>query len=137
MWTPIEALSLFAGATWLHTSVEKLPYSPEWSASAGLTWRFLKNFKLSADFVYMGKMAAADGFERTFYAERDSANNVMLPSTVLLNAKLSYNFELPSLKLRQCEIFIAGENLTDRRYYYQPGYPMPGVGAMIGLQTGF
>ena len=136
-WSPIETLSLFAGATWLHTSVDSLPYSPEWSASAGVTWRFLENFKLSVDFVYMDKMASADGFGRTFTQAEDSSNNPLLPSAVLLNAKLSYTFSLPALRLRQAEIFIAGENLTDRRYYYQPGYPMSGIGAMIGLKAGF
>jgi iron complex outermembrane receptor protein len=136
-WTPFETLSFFAGATWLHSSVDGLPYSPEWSASTGLTWRFFKNFRFSADLVYMDKMASADGFGRTFSAESDSARNPLLPSVVLLNAKLAYTFELPSLKLRQGEIFIAGENLTDRRYYYQPGYVMPGIGGMIGVKVGF
>jgi iron complex outermembrane receptor protein len=29
---------------------------------------------------------------------------------------------------------VAGENLTDADYEYQPGYSMPGINGMIGLQ---
>ena len=31
------------------------------------------------------------------------------------------------------EVFIALENLGDRRYAYRPGYPMPGLTGQIGL----
>ena len=35
------------------------------------------------------------------------------------------------------EVFLAAENLTDERYEYRPGYPMPGINAMAGLNWSF
>jgi iron complex outermembrane receptor protein len=132
-WAPTDALTLFAGGTWLRTSSDLLPFTPEWTASAGATWRFFDKFRLSVDFVYQDRMTSSGGFARA----SNATEGPLLPAVVLVNARLAYTFSLPSIKLRRGEIFIAGENLADRKYYYQPGYPLPGLSAMIGLKAAF
>jgi len=51
-----------------------------------------------------------------------------------VNTRLSY--PLPSLG-KKGEIFIAGENLFNRKYAYQAGYPMPGINGRIGVTASF
>jgi iron complex outermembrane receptor protein len=60
------------------------------------------------------------------------------PDTVgahfLLNARLARRFAWGSTGAHRAEAYIAGENLTDRRFSYQPGYPIPGINGMLGLR---
>jgi outer membrane receptor protein involved in Fe transport len=35
------------------------------------------------------------------------------------------------------EVYVAGENLTDKNYEYRPNYPMPGINGMLGVQLRF
>ncbi len=46
---PLKNLALFGGVTYLESDPSDLPYAPEFTASAGLNWPFLKHFKLSLD----------------------------------------------------------------------------------------
>jgi len=32
------------------------------------------------------------------------------------------------------EVFVAGENLTDREFAYTPGYPIPGLNGLVGVR---
>ena len=135
-WAPTKDLSFFAGATWLHCSVDEMPYTPEWTASAGMVWRFLENFKLCVDMLFQDRMhVSPDAFGRTETAA--SATNPSVPSVFLLNARIVHEFALPSLGIKSGEIFLAVENITDRKYCYRPGYPLPGIGGMLGLALQF
>ncbi|MDR2844482.1 MAG: hypothetical protein LBV28_00105, partial [Puniceicoccales bacterium] len=135
-WTPSAHLSFFVGATWLHTSVAGMPYAPEWSASAGFTWRFLKNFRLSVDATFQDRMFVNpdNAFDRA--AATNLAANPKVGSSLLFNAKLAYEFDLQVTRTRN-EVFVALENITDRKYYYRPGYPLAGFGATLGVKVGF
>ncbi|MDR0536040.1 MAG: TonB-dependent receptor plug domain-containing protein [Puniceicoccales bacterium] len=139
---PADDLSLFAGGTWLDSSVEGLPYAPEWSASAGFSWKFLRHFRLGVDLSYQDTMRISEGFGRVVTAYGAAASNRRVPAILLLNARLSYAFTLHAARLRQCEVFLAGENLLDRTYYYGADgtgklYPMPGAGVLLGLRATF
>ncbi|MDR2863190.1 MAG: TonB-dependent receptor plug domain-containing protein [Puniceicoccales bacterium] len=136
-WTPFADLSFFAGATWLHTSVKGMPYAPEWSASAGVTWRFLKNFRLSVDVTFQDHMYVNpdNAFDRA--AATNLANNPQVKSALVLNAKVAYEFDFTLWVKAHGEVFLAFENVTDHRYYYRPGYPLPGFGGMLGVKFGF
>ncbi|MDR2512386.1 MAG: TonB-dependent receptor [Puniceicoccales bacterium] len=135
-WAATQNLSFFVGATWLHCSVDEMPYAPEWTASAGVVWRFLENFKLCVDMLFQDKMhVSPDAFGRTQTAA--STSNPSVTSAFLLNAKLVYEFALPSLGIRAGEVFLAADNITDRKYHYRPGYPLPGIGGMLGLTLHF
>lgn len=53
---------------------------------------------------------------------------------LLFNAKVSYSFPIDQVDMK---VFVAGENLTNQDYEYKPGYPMPGISGMLGLEITF
>ncbi|MDR3229521.1 MAG: TonB-dependent receptor plug domain-containing protein [Puniceicoccales bacterium] len=140
-YSPIRDLSLFAGATWLRSKSDPypLPFAPKWSASAGFTWRFLENFRFSVDATWRDSMLNMDGTRMPSAAATAPAalQAAHVSPFFLLNARLAYEFALPAFGIKSGEVFIAGENLTDTNYYYRPGYPMPGIGGMVGLKARF
>jgi outer membrane cobalamin receptor len=125
---PTNDLSLFFGVTYLDTEPVDLPYAPEVTFSSGANWRFLKAFQLSLDCQYLDKMFVDSQARR-----KNAENTLTVDSYFLVNGKLSYRFDVPSLK-SQVEVYLAGENLTDEDYEYYPGYPMPGVTGMVGVR---
>ena len=133
--TPFETLSLFAGLAYVHTTPSYLPYSPKWTLSAGANWRFLERFQLNVDALYRDKMYT-DSWSRAVPA-LGNVEYAKVGGTFLLNAKLSYFFELPSIHLERGEIFIAAENITNTVYEYAPGYRMPGATIMAGFSLTF
>ncbi len=52
-------------------------------------------------------------------------------SYALLNSKISYTFN------KNFDVFVKGENLTDRKYYINYGYPMPRFIAFGGINLHF
>ena len=129
--TPVRDLALFGGFTVLNSNPGDLPYAPQWSASAGASYRFLQRFRLSVDSQYVGNQTALS-------RDRDinAINTSQISSYFLVNARLSYDFALPSWRLHG-QIFVAGQNLTDAAYQQQPGYPMPGINGMGGVKLEF
>ncbi len=47
----------------------------------------------------------------------------------LLNARIAYAVS------NQVEVFVVGENLTDTDYEFRPGYPLPGISGMAGIEV--
>jgi outer membrane cobalamin receptor len=132
-WTPLDVLSLFAGATHLFDqSPDNLPYAPNWSASAGFNYRFFRNFKLSADALYVDNQYTANNRTANFGGSSIAAVSAFF----LLNAKLAWEFTSKELGAKG-DIFIAGENLTNESYAFKKDYPMPGTTAMVGLDLKF
>ena len=131
--TPTEDLSLFAGAAFLETDPHTMPFAPRWTLSTGVNWRFLEDFQISADALYRSSMYT-DSWARTAAVpdDRDSVTDLFL-----LNAKLSYFFEYEDALLKEGEVFVALENITDRSYEYSPGYRMPGITWTVGLTLNF
>jgi iron complex outermembrane receptor protein len=128
---PLDNLSLFTGLTYLDTDPSDLPYAPEWTLSAGLIWQLLKNFKLNLDCEYIDEMFVDSQLRNT-----TAENTRTVNSHFLLNGKLSYAFTSGRSAFKG-EVFLAGENLTDTDYEYQPGYPMPGITGMVGVNFKF
>ncbi len=128
---PLKTLSVFGGVTYLETDPSDLPYAPKFTTSAGLNWKFLERFKLSIDCQYVDNFATGSQARRL-----NTFNTQEVGSYFLLNAKLGYLFDLTEWGARG-EIYVAGENLTDTSYEYQPGYPMPGANGMVGVQFQF
>jgi len=129
--TPTRDLAFFAGVTYLDADPGTLPYVPEWSASGGVTYRFLEHFRISFDTVYLDKQ-----FVTSWGRSTTAVNTTEVGGYVLVNAKLTYDFELPAWKTRG-QIFLAGENLTDTSYEQKYGYPMPGINGMVGFKFHF
>jgi len=132
-WSPLDVLALFAGATHLFDqSPDNLPYAPDWSASAGFNYRFFRNFKLSADVLYVDNQYTANN--RT--AGYGGSSIAAVGAYLLVNAKLGWEFRLETNGAKG-EIYIAGENLTDESYAYKKDYPMPGITGMAGVSLQF
>ena len=132
-YSPTETLSMFVGGTWIpDRAPTNLPYAPEWSASAGLNWRFLNAFRLSLDALWQARQYTAN----TRVPEYGGSSIAEVGGFFLLNGKLSWDFKVRSPGLSG-EIFLAGENLTDANYAYKKDYPMPGIAAMVGVNLKF
>ncbi|GLI35402.1 TonB-dependent receptor [Desulforhabdus amnigena] len=129
--SPLRDLSFFAGATYLNSDPDDLPYAPEWSASFGANYRFLKHFQASIDASYVDNY-----FVTSRARKKDTVNLDKVDSYCLLNAKLTYDFTLPYRDLHG-QFFVAGENLTDTDYEQKKGYPMPGISGMSGIKLWF
>lgn len=128
---PFNSFSLFAGATYLRSDPEELPYTPETTLTAGLNWSFLPNAMLSLDAQRVSGMFAGPR------VRRDGVTNVnRVDSYYLFNGRVSYTFQIASGKA-EGEVFLAGENLTDESYEYRPNYPMPGINGMLGMDLRF
>ena len=128
--TPVRDFSLFGGFTVLKVDPSDLPYAPQWTASAGASYRFLPHFRLSVDSQYVGNQNALTlGPTPAFSTSRISAYS-------LVNARLSYDFSLPSWRLHG-QIFVSGQNLANAHYQQQYGYPMPGINGMGGVRVSF
>lgn len=121
-WNP--AWSSFAAVTLLTSSLADLPYAPKRALAAGITWRE-GAWRVSGDAQAQGAMfvlnkARADG----------APNTARVGGFAVLNLRAAY--ALPVLGPRG-EVFVALENLADRRYAYRPGYPMPGRSGQVGF----
>ena len=131
--TPTDELSLFAGAAYLSTDPGKMPFSPEWTVSAGVNWRFLEQFQIAADMLYRSAMYT-ETWGRTATPVTDYGR---VSDMVVANAKLSYFFAYDRLCLEESEVFVAVENLTNTKYEYSPGYEMPGTTFTVGFVLNF
>jgi len=131
--TPTPDLTAFAGATWMaDRSPDNIPYAPEWSASAGMNWRFLGQFRLSLDALWQAGQYVAN----TRVAEYGGSSIARVGEVFLLNGKIAWDFPFRLPKL-DGELFLAGENLTDEDYAYKKDYPMPGITGMVGVNLKF
>ncbi len=118
------AWSSFAGVTLLDSTLADLPYAPKRALAAGITWRD-GAWRVSGDAQAQSAMfvlnkARADG----------APNTAQVGGFAVLNLRAAY--ALPVLGPRG-EVFVALENLADRRYAYRPGYPMPGRSGQVGI----
>jgi iron complex outermembrane receptor protein len=129
--TPLRDLAFFAGATYLDSDPDDLPYAPEWSASFGVNYRFLKHFQASIDALFVD-----DHFVTSRGRQENTVNVDTVDFYFLLNAKLTYDFTIPYGNMR-AQLFAAGENLTDADYEQKKGYPMPGINGMGGIKLWF
>jgi outer membrane cobalamin receptor len=124
---PTDYLSLFSGITFLDPNPSDLPYAPDTTFSVGLNWKFLEHFRLNLDCSYLSNMYVNSQARR-----KGDTNANQVDSYFLANTKLSYAF-IPESGKYLAEFFIAGENITNEHYEYLPGYPMPGITFMAGM----
>lgn len=124
---PVSGLSVFGGFTYLDTDPSDLPYSPKWTFSTGINYRFLERFLLSMDTQYMD-----DQFVTSRARQKGTINVDRVGSYFLVNGKLSYDLILPGSNT-DCQVFLAAENLTNTDYEQKKGYPMPDLSLMLGF----
>ena len=142
---PLKDMELFAGATWLRARArggdgieqDHMPYTPGFQAQAGFSWLFLEHikFRLDAQYlrdVYAATSARSGNFNFTMLTDQNK-----LKDFVVVNGRLGYLFDLKQLSLQGSEIYVAVNNIFNRHYEYDKGYPMPGVTAFAGLTLKF
>jgi iron complex outermembrane receptor protein len=124
-----EGLAVFMGASLLRADPAGLPYAPESTFTGGLNWRIARGWFLSTDATYTSAM-------QVYSAGRSvgAANPVRVGPQFLLNARLARRFAWGTGGTDRGELYLSGENLTDRRFTYTPGYPLPGINWMLGLR---
>ncbi len=119
---PHRTLDLLVGGTCARSDPEDLPFAPRWTAVSGATWTPAPAWRVSLD------------------AQRLGSRYVWDPRFPEEAARVDGFFLLHGRVARKCgpgEVFLAVENLTDTSYAYRPGYPMPGINAMLGLSLSF
>ncbi|MBR1920412.1 MAG: TonB-dependent receptor plug domain-containing protein, partial [Kiritimatiellae bacterium] len=127
--TPTDDLALYAGAT--YTTAETHPVSrlPEATGVVGASWRFLTFLHLDADAEYSSSMHAYT----TRSADPEDLSKV--PCFWTANVRLACN--LAAFSPLDGEIYVAGENVFNRKYEYFPGYEMPGAMVYVGCKLRF
>lgn len=122
---PDPRLSLFAGYTWLQAEPRDLPNAPEHSASFGANWQVRPHWRVSVDGQYLS--AQWSGNSRF-------PGRIRLDGFFLLNARCQWDVA-PDTWRERVVLFLELENLTDNRYEYRPGYPMPGITVWAGARV--
>jgi outer membrane cobalamin receptor len=122
-------LKLFAGATLLRADPAGLPYVPERTFNAGLNWSPLPGWQVSVDAAYVSAMRIA-----SLGRSSTAANPRSVGAQAAVNARLARRFAVGPGGRTRLEVFVAGENLTDRDFAYNPGYPIPGLNGLVGLR---
>ncbi len=134
-----DTVELFTGVTWYTNltatdengnTAEKMPFTPDFSMSAGFRWVFLENFHLAGDFrllheLYTGGLGLSSSF-------MEPAEDSKLKDIYLLNLRLGYSFKKEKWRLSDSELFVSVNNVFDYQYEYYAGYVMPGITYMIG-----
>jgi len=127
-WSPGRKVALFAGATWLETDRE-VPYAPKWTASAGFNVNPSPQVRLNLDAAYVGDRLVGSWGRALDFAAFEEAE-----AYFVANLRFAYLWESGAMPL---ELYVFVENLTDEDYEMKAGYPMPGIGARIGINVRF
>ncbi|MDR1624933.1 MAG: TonB-dependent receptor plug domain-containing protein [Spirochaetia bacterium] len=142
--TPVEGLEVFAGGTWLAAKakgqngkeVTKLPYTPELSASAGLSWTLFGHIRLSGDYQYLRGVYTGD-LMKTQGSFSDPSIIAKLDDQHLVNLRLACSFDYEPWNIARGEVFFSLNNLLNRKYEYYLIYEMPGIAFMAGADIKF
>ncbi len=119
---------LFVAITLLDPDIDTLPYTPDEAATLGVNGKIGK-VSLAVDAQYQSKTLSLS-------RDRNAAatNTEEVGSFTVVNARAAY--PVPALGERG-ELFLAVDNLFDSDYSYQPGYPMAGTSAQVGVSASF
>ncbi|MDD2763199.1 MAG: TonB-dependent receptor [Opitutaceae bacterium] len=123
---PGRNLALFAGLSLLRASIDDLPYAPKHSLSGGFNWRFASDWFLRIDGEYTAAMHVLSEARSA-----GTANPTKVGARFLLNARLARRFAWGAHRV---EVYLSGENLTDRNFAYRPGYPIAGASFLAGVR---
>ncbi|MDR2494165.1 MAG: TonB-dependent receptor plug domain-containing protein [Spirochaetaceae bacterium] len=145
--TPLEDLNLFAGGSWMTVrargedgvEVDKMPFTPDLSASVGFSWRlscfkvqYLENVTVSGDYRYLGGVYAATALQFSAgFINSDETSR--LDDQHLVRLRLAYEMSYRKWRIHKAEAYINMDNLLNQTYEYWPGYRLPGITVMAGL----
>ncbi len=128
VFSPTKNLNLFIGGTYNESEPRDVPNLPEWTFSAGLTYKPHDRWILNIDAQYVDRQYILN--------PRFSPDQVSIEEYLLLHGRLAYQYTAPESKWKGT-LYLAVENIADEAYEYQPGYPMPGRGVTIGMDIKF
>lgn len=111
---PLDCLQLRATYSYLHTSLDNLTGAPKNQYYLGVGWDAFKGFHLDAELKGVGGL----------FVDK----SVMNQSYVTVNLRPSYKI------IRQLEIFVNLDNITNTNYVINYGYPMPRFTATGGFK---
>lgn len=111
---PLDCLQLWATYSYLHTSLENLTAAPKNQYYLGVGWDAFPKFHVDAELKGVGGLYVADDIHNQNYAT--------------VNLRLSYQV------IKQLQLFVNLDNITDARYVINRGYEMPGFTAMGGFK---
>ncbi len=114
---PLDALSLRASYSYMHTSLDGLTAAPKNQYFLGVDYDVLPQLTVNAELTGVGGLYVADGVEHQNYA--------------LLNMRLTYK------PIKYVDIFVNLDNVTDASYMINNGYRMPGFTVMGGFKVKF
>lgn len=120
---------LFAGATLLRAEPDGVPYVPDATWNGGLNWSPAPGWQVSVDASYVSAMHIA-----SLGRSSTATNPRTVGAQVSVNARVGRRFAVGAGGKTRLEIYVAGENLTDRTFAYTPGYPIPGINGMVGVR---
>lgn len=123
-WKASQGLDLSLSTSYLSVDPDDLPYSPEWTATAGLAAQLAPRWRLHADAEYVD--------ERLVLNPRFPGMSEPVEDYVLVNARVEW-IAMRSGPRGALKLFAAFENLLDEDYSYRPDYPMPGASLLAGL----
>lgn len=114
---PIDALSLRASYSYMHTSLDNLTAAPKNQYFLGIGWQALRQLTVDAELRGVGGLYVADAVEHQNYA--------------LLGLRLTYK------PCKFLDVFAHLDNITDAKYMINNGYEMPGFTVMGGAKLRF
>jgi len=119
---------LFVAITLLDPDIDTLPYTPDEAATLGVNGKIGK-VSLAVDAQYQSKTLSLSRARNPAMTNTEEVG-----SFTVVNARAAY--PVPALGERG-ELFLAVDNLFDSDYSYQPGYPMAGASAQLGVSASF
>lgn len=114
---PIDALTLRASYSYLHTSLANLTGAPTYQYFLGVGWQALRQLTVDAQLRVVGGLYVADDVPCQDYA--------------LLDLRVTYR------PLRWLQLALDLDNITNSTYQINKGYVMPGFTAMGGVKFRF
>lgn len=111
---PLDCLQLWATYSYLHTSLDNLTAAPKNQYYLGVGWDAFPKFHADAELKGVGGLYVADDIRHQDYAT--------------LTLRLSYQL------IKQLQLFVNLDNITNARYVINRGYEMPGFTAMGGFK---
>jgi iron complex outermembrane receptor protein len=116
-WNVVKDFNLMGNYSYLNME-KKIVNAPEQQAYIAVSYR-LDKWSLSANYQYIHGLYIVTG------------DAPVTKNYGLLNAKVLYR------PLRWLDVFVKGENLTDKSYQIVNGYPMPGITLFGGVNLKF
>lgn len=129
------AVELFTGGTYSRATPETVPNLPEWTWVSGLAWTAARALRVNLDASWVGPQYVLN--PRFAPAQAFLAPGARVEGHFLLNGRAGYQLPVRLGDGSTAEIFLSGENLTNERYAYRPGYPMPRTAWLSGIDLRF